>query len=176
VADLSETTSPESSPDSSGTKQRPMKQQSRAIQARWAGEQASEQELDEFFRSIPIDKGLVIIDKMNANRQRAGTILNERMSAEHLQRCKTCNKSLEELQKERGSGFRGWRLNRPHRDPNNMNMVIVDHFCSDVCIALENQSKQGVKGLSDRGMTRDINPKNHPREAANVAALHDKAI
>jgi hypothetical protein len=155
--------------------QRPIKQQSRAIQARWAGEKASEEEVTVHFQSLPLDKALVLLAKMRSNCTLAGTILNQRINEPLIQRCFTCKKSLEELTREKGSGFRDWKMNRPHRSKTDPNIIQVDHFCSERCIALANQKEQGIRGVADRGMMPADNPKNHPRQV-NVDALHKEAI
>jgi hypothetical protein len=111
---------------------------------------------------------------MRSNCVTAGTILNERINAENAQRCFTCKLSAEELQKRPG-GFRGWRMDRPHRHPEDMNITIVDHFCSDICIARANQESQGVRGVADRGMLPSDNPKLHPKQV-DPKEFHEKAI
>lgn len=98
--------------------------------------------------------------------------MNERINDQSIQQCFTCHKTIKELQKRPG-GFRGWRMTRPRYHPEDRNIKIVDNFCSDVCIALAHQKEQGVRGLPDRGMLASDNPKNHPRQ---VADLHKEAI
>jgi hypothetical protein len=151
-----------------------VKQQSKAIQARWAGEREAESELTEYFRSIPVDKGLEVLARMRKNCTLGGTILNERINDQSIQRCFTCKKSIEELNKRPG-GFRGWRMSRPRYHPEDRNIKIVDNFCSDICIAMAHQKEQGVRGVPDRGMLPSDNPENHPRQV-DVKNLHEKAI
>ena len=138
---------------------RPLKQQSRAIQARWAGEQASEEELEKHMRSLPLDRAMKLHKKMRHNCELSGKILNERINVPEVQRCKTCGKTFDDLVKD--SRMRDWFLNRPYYDKNDRNIIHVDHFCSASCLSLENNKTQGVKGIPDRGMLRTDNPKNH---------------
>jgi hypothetical protein len=139
---------------------RPVKQQTRAIQARWAAEQATEDDLREFFLSTPLEKALAILQKMRGNCTIAGTIINSRINAPGDQHCKTCKMTYEELKKR---GKPDWWLNRPYYDPEDRNIIHVSHFCSAACVSMENNATQGVKGIADRGMLARDNPKNHPR-------------
>lgn len=138
-----------------------MKQQSRAIQARWAGEQATEDDLRSHFLSLPLERGLALLSKMRANCTIAGTILNERINAPRDQHCKTCKVTLAEF-KERGKP--DWWLNRPHYNAEDRNIIEVDHFCSAACVSMENNKTQGTYGVADQGMLPRMNPKNHPRQ------------
>lgn len=144
----------------------PVKQQSRAIQARWAGEQASEQDLGQHFKTLPLEKALSLLAAMRHNIEVAGKIINDRVNAPEVQRCKTCGKTFDQLLK---GGKRDWFLNRPHYDPKDRNIILVDHFCSANCVSLENNKTQGVRGISDRGMLRSDNPKNHEIDLAKGA-------
>jgi hypothetical protein len=139
---------------------RPIKQQARAIQARWAGEQAAEEELRAHFLSIPLEKALALLQKMRANCTIAGTIINSRINAPGDQKCKTCGLTFEKL---KAKGKPDWWLNRPHYDKDDRNIIHVDHFCSAACVSQENNKTQGVRGVADQGMLPSDNPKNHPR-------------
>jgi hypothetical protein len=137
-----------------------MKQQSRAIQARWAGEQAAEDELRLHFESIDLDRALALLAVMRRNCTTAGTIINSRINAPGDQRCKTCGLTYEDLKKR---GKPDWWLNRPYYDKEDRNIIHVDHFCSAACVSMENNKTQGVRGIADQGMLPSMNPKNHPR-------------
>lgn len=139
---------------------KPVNQQSKAVQARWAGEQANEAEVRELFQTINVDKGLNLLAKMRLNCTLAGTILNDRINQPELQKCKTCEISEADYKAKHGN--KDWFLNRPYYDKEDRNIIHVDHFCSLSCISLENQKSQGTKGVSDRGMLRGDNPHNHP--------------
>ena len=139
---------------------KPIKQQARAIQARWAGEAAAEEELRQHFLTIPLEKALPLLDKMRKNCELAGKILNERINVPEIQKCKTCGKTYDQLIKSQR--MRDWFLNRPHYDPKDRNIILVDHFCSAACVSLENNRTQGVRGIADRGMLASENPKFHP--------------
>jgi hypothetical protein len=158
LATTDTTISPEPSSDSTI---RPMKQQSRAIQARWAAEQAVEDEIREFFLSTPLEKALGILAKMRANCTTAGQILNGRINAPGDQKCKTCKITYEELKKK---GKPDWWLNRPYYDSEDRNIIHVSHFCSAACVSQENNKTQGVRGVADQGMLPGDNPKNHPHQ------------
>lgn len=139
---------------------KPIKQQTRAIQARWATEQAVEDELREMFLAIPLDKALALLAKMRENCTTAGTIINTRINAPGDQHCKTCKMTYEDIKKR---GKPDWWLNRPYYDKDDRNIIHVDHFCSAACVSMENNATQGVRGIADRGMRPQDNPKNHPR-------------
>ena len=156
----SEPAEPEDSSTSSQRPPRPMKQQARAIQARWAGEEASESDLRLHFESLPLDKALALLAKMRANSTVAGTIINSRINTPADQRCKTCGLTYAKLKE---SGKPDWWLNRPYYDPDDRNIIHVSHFCSAACVSHDNNKTQGVRGIADRGMLASDNPKNHPR-------------
>lgn len=137
-----------------------MKQQARAIQARWAGEEAAESDLRAHFLSLPLDKALALLAKMRANCTLAGQLINSRINAPEDQRCKTCRLTYVAL---KAKGKPDWFLNRPYYDKEDRNIIHVDHFCSAACVSLENNKTQGVHGIADRGMLASDNPKNHPR-------------
>lgn len=138
------------------------KQQSRATLARWAGEQATEQDLRQYFEQIPVDKGFLLYARMRANLEIAGKILNERYNVPEREFCKTCGISKESfLARTRRND---WYLNRAHYKDGDRNIIESDHFCSAACLSLENNKTQGTYGVSDQGMTPDMNPRNHPRE------------
>lgn len=140
----------------------PIKQQARAIQARWAGEQAAEEELRHHFETIPLEKALALLAKMRKNCEMAGGILNGRINVPELQKCATCGRTYDEL--IAGSRMRDWFLNKPYYDKEDRNIIHVLHFCSAACISAYNHQTQGVSGVSDRGMLRRDNPGNHPRD------------
>jgi hypothetical protein len=138
-----------------------VKQQSKAIQARWASEKATEAELRSLFHSLPLDRALALLAVMRRNCTTAGTIINSRINSQEDQHCKTCGKTYSALRK---TGKPDWFLNRPYYDPEDRNIIHVSHFCSAACVSLENNKTQGVYGMADRGMLRTDNPKNHPRD------------
>jgi len=142
-------------------KEKPLKQQSRAIQARWAAEEANEEQLRHFFLTTPLEKSLAVLNKMRLNCQTAGQIINQRINEPEIQKCKTCGLTYEKLKQK---GKPDWFLNRPYYDKDDRNVIHVDHFCSPACVSMENNKTQGVKGIPDRGMLPSDNPKNHPRQ------------
>lgn len=152
--------------------ERPVRQQTKAVQARWAGETASEEELRDLFTKISLDKAMSLHDRMRKNLEIAGKILNERTNVPEVQRCKTCKITWQKfLETARRTD---WFLNRPHYHPSDRNIIVVDHFCSAACVSLENNKTQGVRGISDHGMLPSDNPQNHL--GIDVKSLHDKAI
>jgi hypothetical protein len=140
--------------------QQKVKQQTRAAQARYAGERASEQELRDFFQELALDKAFKLYHQMRTNLEIAGKILNERSNVPEVQHCKTCGVSFEDY--KRSCRKNDWFLNRPFYHEGDRNIIDQDHFCSAACVSLENNKTQGVYGMSDRGMTPYDNPKNHP--------------
>lgn len=137
-----------------------MKQQARAIQARWAAEAATEDDLRLHFETIPLDRALALLAVMRKNCTTAGTIINSRINAPGDQRCETCGKTYEDLKK---TGKPDWWMNQPYYDPEDRNIIHVRHFCSAACVSLHNNKTQGVHGVADQGMLPSMNPKNHPR-------------
>jgi hypothetical protein len=165
--ELAETSSPESQ-----EKQRPMKQQAKAIQARWAGEQAAEDDLRDHFLTLPLEKALDVLKKMRSNCVIAGTILNERINSPNEQKCEVCGLTYAEMKKRKPD----WWSNQPHYHAEDRNIILVRHFCSANCMSNYNNKTQGVRGIADQGMTPDMNPKNHPRQThAAQTVLANKA-
>jgi len=144
-----------------------MKQQSRAIQARWATESATEADLRSHFESLPLDRALALLAVMRRNCTTAGEIINSRINAPGDQRCATCGTTLADFKKR---GKPDWWLNRPYYDKDDRNIIHVAHYCSAACVSLENNKTQGVRGIADRGMLPGDNPKNHPRTHPAQAA------
>lgn len=107
---------------------------STAARARWAGEKATESELREYFRTAPIDDCLVLLANMRKNAEMGAFEINQRMTETDQTKCKTCHKPK--------PPNRQWRLIRPRREPGGI--VVNEFFCSDACVALENQTNQGT--------------------------------
>lgn len=133
---------------------------SKATEARWAGEQATESDLRTHFQTLELPKAFALYERMRKNLETAGKILNERSNVPEIQFCKTCGITMEDYQKRCRKN--DWFLNRPHYRQGDRNIIDVEHFCSAACVSLENNKTQGVYGISDQGMTPDMNPKNHP--------------
>lgn len=140
----------------------PKPQQSKAAQARWAGESATETELRAHFGILPLDKAFVLYERMRRNLEIAGRILNDRSNVPEIQYCKTCRITMEDYQKK--SRKNDWYLNRHHYHQGDHNVIVTEHFCSAACVCYENNKTQGVYGIADQGMLPSDNPKNHPRE------------
>jgi hypothetical protein len=157
--------------DPSNGEARPLKQQSRAAQARWAGEAASDEDLRSFFEELDLAKAFLLYAQMRKNLEVAGKILNQRSNVPETQHCKICDLSLDEY--KRRCRKNDWFLNRPHYHDGDRNIIDVDHFCSAACVSLENNRTQGVYGISDQGMLPSDNPQNHPREFPGQRRLTD---
>jgi hypothetical protein len=174
VADMAAETGldPEPAPPPNGhSPERSLKQQSRAVQARWAGEAASEQDLRTFFTSLDLPRAFKLYAQCRSNLEIMGKILNDRSNVPEVQCCKTCGLSFADMQ--RRSRKNDWFLNRPHYHQGDRNIIDVDHFCSAACVSLENNKTQGVYGMADRGMLASDNPQNHPREFPGQRSLTD---
>lgn len=131
-------------------------QQSAAVKARWAGEKASEQDLQQFFAQIQLDEGLALLARMRTNTETAAKALNNRISADDAQAvCETC-KTPKQVNRQ-------WALVRPKRDLAT-GQVRNYYYCSLACVALENQKTQGVFAVSDRGMLKEHNPRPQPTD------------
>ena len=152
----------------------PIKQQSRAVQARWAGEKASEQEIEEYFRSLPLERAFALYDKLKKNFELAGRILAERANQPEAQNCEMCGVSWEEFSKT--SRKSDWYSNSPYYKEGSRSCILVRHFCSAACYSYYNNKTQGgARCIPDRGMVPGDNPKNHPR-SNSPSQFHDKAI
>lgn len=132
-----------------GTVPKKDSQQAAAANARWAAEEAALEELTALFSNLSLDEGLDLLARMRKNCEIAAKVLEARRTANTNQRCKTCDKSLQELREE-GRPIKDWRMIRPRRDPTT-NTIFTEVFCSDVCIALENKITHGIATVSDQG-------------------------
>lgn len=132
-----------------------IEQRSEAARARWSSEDATEEEVRRFFtRGVEVEEGLKLLARMRKNCEIASYALNQRITADDSQsRCKTCG-GAKKANKQ-------WALIRPKRDPVTQ-LVNNEYFCQIACVALENQKTHGVKGISDSGMTSDMNPRTKP--------------
>lgn len=139
---------------------KPRPQQSKAAEARYVGERATEQELRAHFQSVDLPQAFALYERMRKNLEIAGRILNDRANVPEVQNCKTCGMSFEEYKKKNRKN--DWFLNRPKHHHGDHNVIVVEHFCSVACISFENNKTQGVYGMSDQGMLPSMNPKNHP--------------
>lgn len=146
--------------ESSLSSERPVKQQSRAVQARYANERATDEELETLLHSLTLDKAFALYDRMKHNFEFAGRVLAARANQPEVQKCKTCGITWDEFIKT--SRKPDWFLNRPFYMEGNRNVILVSHFCSASCVSFENNRTQGVRGIPDRGMLNSDNPKNHP--------------
>lgn len=134
----------------------PQNQQSQAVQARWAAERGSEEEVIQYFRKVKIEDGLELLARMRENCKHASLTLNARITADNNRdRCEFCNGPKKPNKQ--------WALVRPYRDP--LTLLVRNHyFCSIECVALQNRRDQGVYGVSDRGMLPEMNPELHPKQ------------
>lgn len=131
-------------------------QRSQAVQARWAAERGSEEEVIGYFKKVPIEDGLAVLARMRENCKHASLTLNARLTADNNKdRCEFC--------KGPKKSNRQWALVRPMRDP--LTLLVQNHYyCSVECVALSNRRDQGLYGVSDRGMLPEMNPQYHPKE------------
>lgn len=131
-------------------------QQTQAVEARWAAERASEEEVTKYFQGVPIEEGLAVLARMRENSKIASLALNQRITADNNKdRCEFCGGPKKSNKQ--------WALVRPYRDP--LTLLVRNHyFCSIECVALMNRRDQGVYGVSDQGMIPAMNPQFHPKE------------
>jgi hypothetical protein len=137
-------------------------QRKQAINARWAAEQATDDELREMFQQIEMEKGLELLARMRKNCEVAAKALEARRTSGEDAKCKTCDKSLAE------ANIRDWRMRRPRRDPAT-NTIYIEHFCSDVCIALDNKLVHGIAVVSDRGVESRNSLIEHQKQMEKLA-------
>lgn len=140
-------------------------QRNHAIQARWASERGSEEEVTEYFRNVDIEEGLALLARMRENSKIASQELNQRITADsNKDRCEFCG-GPKKVNKQ-------WALVRPYRDPRTL-LPRNHFFCSIECVALMNRRDQGVYGVSDRGMLPEMNPQFHPKEVKAEETNHE---
>jgi hypothetical protein len=134
-------------------------QQTMAIQARWAAERGSEEEVTEYFkRDLSIEDGLALLARMRENCKVASETLNARITADSdKDRCEFCG-GPKRVNKQ-------WAMVRPYRDPVTL-LPRNRFFCSIECVALMNRRNQGVYGVSDQGMLPAHNPQFHPKDTS----------
>ena len=144
-------------------------QRTLAVQARWAAERGSEEEVKQYFRQhVSIEDGLQLLARMRENCKHASLTLNARISADNNKdRCLFCGGPKKDNKQ--------WALVRPYTDLTTQ-LPLKHFFCSIECVALMNRRNQGVYGVQDRGMTQDMNPQFHPKELSNRPEAEEKAI
>ena len=130
-------------------------QQSSAAKARWAGEKADEDGIRKFFgKECSTEEGLAILARMRKNAEIAGEVLNTRITTSpDPDRCAMCGQG-KPLNKQ-------WCLVQPYTDDTTLRPR-NRYFCSIYCISCWNKKQGGTFGIVDQGMTRDMNPDNHP--------------
>lgn len=137
-----------------------------AVQARWAAERGSEEEVIEYFkRDVSIEDGLALLARMRENCKHASETLNARITADSdKDRCEFCG-GPKRINKQ-------WAMVRPYRDPVTL-LPRNRFFCSIECVALMNRRNQGVYGVSDQGMLPAHNPQFHPKDTTPEDAPPD---
>jgi len=114
--------------------------------ARWATEAEYDTEVREFFSTIDIEEGFVLLAKMRARCELAARTIEIRRTQETLDTaCLMCHTTKRQL------GNRNWRMVRPRKD-SATGAFITEYFCSDACIVEENRRKHGIAAMTDRGM------------------------
>lgn len=115
-----------------------------AVQARWAAEKATDEELRIHVRSLDRHAMMTFLDKLRNACEIVAKEVNQRLCEETPEtKCETCGGPRKGAQ---------WRMLTTRREGP---MVIRNvYFCSDVCIVIWNQKQTGVAGISDRGMSR----------------------
>jgi hypothetical protein len=140
-----------------------------AVQARWAAEKASEEDLREHVRALDRQGMMAYLDKLRTACEVVAKEVNQRLCEEIPETvCETC-----------GGAKKGqWRLIKPIRN-HRLGTLENLYFCSDVCIVMYNQKTQGIAAIPDRGMSRgsampDVVPAAKIVER-NVAAAKENA-
>src|SRR6476661_8488874 len=114
--------------------------------ARWATESEFDAEVRDFFSTVDLEEGFVLLAKMRARCELAARTIEIRRTQETLDTaCLMCNTTKRQL------GNRNWRMVRPRKD-SATGAFITEYFCSDACIVEENRRKHGIAAMSDRGM------------------------
>jgi hypothetical protein len=118
-------------------------QQRAAANERWAKVRKHEADLEEYFNSIPVDQALEELSLMRTDCDRAAKVINQRISPDDANAtCHTCGGGRQ--------SNKGWSMVRGVKDPKTQ-IYSNEYFCSMICVARDNQKKQGLGSISDRG-------------------------
>lgn len=116
-----------------------------AVRARWATEQASDDDLTALFSTIAIDDGMALLARMRQTCELAARTLERRRTEETLDtQCKICETTKRDL------GNRQWRMTTSFREPRTQSWETI-YLCSDMCVIQWNKRK-GMDGIPDRGV------------------------
>lgn len=134
--------------------------------ARWATESEHDQEVRDYFSTVPLEEGFTLLAKMRNRCELAARAIETRRTAETLDTaCVMCHITKRQL------GNRNWRMVRPRKDiPTGA--WITDYFCSDACIVEDNRRKTGIAAMSDRGML----PGDDPSRAKHSIIAHQAKV
>jgi len=139
---------------------------SELARARWATESEHDQEVRDYFSTVPLEEGLSLLARMRNRCELAARAIETRRTAETLDTaCLICGVTKRKL------GNRNWRMVRPRRDTATGTFV-TEYFCSDACIVEDNRKKHGIAAMSDRGML----PGDDPARAKNSIIAHQQKV
>jgi hypothetical protein len=139
---------------------------SELARARWATESEHDQEVRDYFSTVPLEEGLSLLARMRNRCELAARAIETRRTAETLDTaCLICGVTKRKL------GNRNWRMVRSRRDTTTGTFV-TEYFCSDACIVEDNRKKHGIAAMSDRGML----PGDDPSRAKNSIIAHQAKV
>ena len=139
LADLSNDTlfaPPEASPESLTASARPNQHSAvrAALAASWLALTATELEVRNYFRGLPVQSGLDMLARMRKQCDLAAETLQGRMDQDNTQRCTGCGKTLEELRKTQ------FLMQGADTDPET-GVPVPYRFCGPMCIRERNKER-----------------------------------
>ena len=104
------------------------------VTAAWLSLTATELEVRNYFRRIPVASGLEALAKMRKQCDMAAETLQQRMDENNTQRCTGCNKTLEEVRKTQ------WITQGADNDPET-GVPVPYRFCGPLCVRERNKER-----------------------------------
>lgn len=104
------------------------------VTAAWLSLTATELEVRNYFRRIPVASGLEALAKMRKQCDMAAETLQQRMDENNTQRCTGCNKTLEEVRKTQ------WLMQGADTDPET-GVPVPYRFCGPLCVRERNKER-----------------------------------
>jgi hypothetical protein len=114
-----------------------------AATAAWLSLSATELEVRQHFRTIPVQSGLETLAKMRRQCDLAAETLQGRMNESNTERCTGCGKTLEEVRKTQ------WLMVGSDVDPDT-GVPKPYRFCGPMCIRERNREKMLPRELRDQ--------------------------
>ena len=114
-----------------------------AAAATWLSLTATELEVRQHFRSIPVQTGLETLARMRKQCDMAAGELQQRLNEGNTERCTGCNKTLEECRKTQ------WLMLGADMDPDT-GVPVPYRFCGPLCVRERNRKTMLPKDQRDK--------------------------